>query len=176
MSFECTKCPSLGLSILQLMFIILFVLAFMMFMIIINIRKTSESQVSVLFRIIVNYAQVLSFSLTMAINMPHLDIVDDIFTPIRTIGTASEQMVSLECVFNMEPLYVFLHNSNVAKVFMITMLPILLIILFSLTCLIMNKLKVKIFKEIKKSIVVSIVIILYVLHPQLMEAGLSIFE
>ena len=96
MNFECIRCPGLGLSILQSFIYFVFVLAFMMFMIIINIKKTSESQVSVLFRILVNYAQVLSFTLTMAINIPSPDIIYDIFTPIRSIGQASERMVSFE--------------------------------------------------------------------------------
>ena len=148
----------------------------MVFMIIINIRKITESQVSVLFRILVNYAQVLGFVRTMALNIPHPDLVDAMFYPIRVIGKASEQIVSFECLFNMDALNVYLHNSNIVKIFFISILPIILIILFSIACLVMNKLNVKIFKEMKKSIVVSIVIVLYFLHPQLMGAGLDTFE
>ena len=93
-NYTCTKCPSMALNIIRILGVILAILAFLTVLILININKKSESQVSILMRILTNYLQVISVTLTMSVNYP--DEIYDIFTPGEMIGSSSESFVSFD--------------------------------------------------------------------------------
>ena len=82
------------LNILRIFGIMLAILAFLTVLIVINIHKKSESQVSVLMRILTNYLQVISVTLTMNSNYP--EETYDIFMPGEIIGSSSESFVSFD--------------------------------------------------------------------------------
>ena len=82
------------LNIIRITFIILAILAFLTVLILININKKSESQVSTLMRILTNYLQVISVTLAMNANYP--DQIHDIFAVGQLIGSSSESFVSFD--------------------------------------------------------------------------------
>ena len=84
----------MALNIIRILGVILAILAFLTVLILININKKSESQVSILMRILTNYLQVISVTLTMSVNYP--DEIYDIFTPGEMIGSSSESFVSFD--------------------------------------------------------------------------------
>ena len=84
----------MALNIIRILGVILAILAFLTVLILININKKSESQVSILMRILTNYLQVISVTLSMSINYP--DEIYDIFTPGEMIGSSSESFVSFD--------------------------------------------------------------------------------
>jgi len=65
-----------------------------MFLIIINVRKTEESQLSVLLRILTNYLQLITTSMSLSLSYP--DSLFRIFDPIRRIGDSSETFLSFD--------------------------------------------------------------------------------
>jgi len=67
---------------------------FFMAIIIINIRKTEESQISVLFRILTNYLQLITSALAMSSSFP--DTFASFLGPVETIGGSSDTFLSFD--------------------------------------------------------------------------------
>ena len=82
------------LNIIRIIGIILVIIGFMTVLILININKKSESQVSTLMRILTNYLQVISVTLAMDAKYP--ESINDIFTVGEMIGSSSESFVSFD--------------------------------------------------------------------------------
>ena len=111
---------------IRMFLVLLFLLGFITLMIRVNINKTEESQTSVLFKIITNYAQMIFFVQAMNNHMPSPLMFQSLFLPIKNLGNASEQFVSIECVFDIGWLVEEFHNTKIAKIFLMSMLPIVL--------------------------------------------------
>ena len=70
----------------------------------------------------------------------------------------------------------FAPNATIFKTFLISLLPLFLIILYIIIWLIVWVPLKKYFEDIKRNIVVSIIVILFLLHPAVTRAGLNIFQ
>ena len=70
----------------------------------------------------------------------------------------------------------FAPNATIFKTFLISLLPLFLIILYITIWLIVWVPLKKYFEDIKRNIVVSIIVILFLLHPAVTRAGLNIFQ
>ena len=146
----------------------------MTYLIVINLKKTTDSQTTTLMRILTNYLQVISTVLAFDANYP--DIVDDLFSPAHTIGSSSESFVSLDCFIQDSEMNAFAPNAAIFKIFLISLLPIFLIILYSVMWMILHTIFRKCLHDMKRSIVVSIIVILFLLHPALTRSSLSMFQ
>ena len=74
--------------------IMIIVLAYLTYLIVINLKKTSESQMATLMRIMTNYLQVVSTVLAFDANFPNT--INDLFEPAYMIGSSSESFVSVD--------------------------------------------------------------------------------
>lgn len=63
-------------------------------LIIINVRKTKESELSVLFRIMTNYLQLMTASMSFGANYP--SSFEEIFYPVDKVGSSSEAFLSFD--------------------------------------------------------------------------------
>ena len=70
------------------------ILMFMMALVIVNIRKKKESQVSILMRIMTNYLQVMTA--TMAYSMKFPDMLNNMFIPVSRLGSSGETLMSYD--------------------------------------------------------------------------------
>ena len=127
-SFTCTKCPSMVQNVLRIVGIMLAIHGFLTVLILINIYKKSESQVSVLMRILTNYLQVISVTLAMNSNYPK--VIYDVFMPGEMIGSSSESFVSFDWLIEDSEMKAFAPNSALFKMFLIAIPPIVLIFLY----------------------------------------------
>ena len=162
------------LNFIRIFGIILIILAYLSYLIIINLRKATESQTATLMRILTNYLQVISTILAFNANYPQS--FTEIFSPIQTVGHSSESIVSLDCFIQDSEMNVFAPNATIFKIFLISLLPLILIILYIIIWLIMWIPLKKYFEDLKRNIVVSIIVILFLLHPTITRAGLNIFQ
>ena len=150
------------------------IFAYLTYLIIINLRKTLENQTTTLMRILTNYLQVVSTVLAFDANYP--DIVNDVFTPANIIGSSSESFVSLDCFIQDNRMNAFAPNETIFKITLVWLLPIALILIYDIVWICMYFILKKYFKDIKRNIIVSVVVILYLLHPALTRSSLSIFQ
>ena len=67
---------------------------FFMVIIVVNVRKTTESQVSILLRILTNYLQLITLTMSFSVSYP--DSLIDIFVPVNSIGDSSDTFLSFD--------------------------------------------------------------------------------
>ena len=92
--FECTKCPDPVLNAIRVVGLGITIVLFIIALIIVNIRKKKESQVSILMRIMTNYLQVMTA--TMAYSMKFPDMLNDMFIPVSRLGSSGETLMSYD--------------------------------------------------------------------------------
>ena len=140
----------------------------------VNIKKTRESQSSVLLKILVNYLQIMAVTLSFGMRFP--DIVLNMFFPIRTIGSSSGVLISFDCLKRQADFKLFTPSSLFLKALMAAILPIILfigiIIVFSLLHLIFPKR----FTDFKRNILVSFISLIFLLHPPISRTAFQMFQ
>ena len=150
------------------------VLVYLTYLIAINLRKAIENKSTTLMRILTNYLQVIST--VLAFNADYPNTISDLFTPANMIGSASESFVSVDCLIEDTEMNGFAPNATMFKIFLMSILPFALIAFYSLMWVIMYFIFNKYFNDLGRNIIVSIIVILFLLHPALTRAGLSIFQ
>jgi hypothetical protein len=93
-NFECQKCPNPILNAIRIVGLLFIVFGFVMFIIVLNIMKTKESELSVLLRIMTNYLQLITTSMALSTSYPTLIL--DMFGPIQRVGGSSEAFLSFD--------------------------------------------------------------------------------
>jgi hypothetical protein len=170
-NFECLKCPNDVVNAIRVVGLILLVLVFYGCMIAINVRKKEESQQSILMRIMTNYLQILSVALSFNIKYPIL--FSNIFSLFQVIGSSSRAFVSFDWFIGDNTLF---SSLSMFKIFLTALLPIVLFVLISmfwlLVYLIFNKWNI----DLKRNMIVSLIVILFMLHPTLSISSFSLFQ
>jgi uncharacterized membrane protein YhaH (DUF805 family) len=117
-----------------------------------------------------NYFQVLTSAMSYNLKFP--DFIIELFAPIRQIGATSEAVMSFDCFLSD-------HNSVTEstayfKILLLAMIP-LPIILFYCSFWCSLGLCWQRFKDMKRSIIVSTITIIFILHPTLINATFQLF-
>ena len=138
------------------------------------IRKKHENQTSILLRIFTNYLQLVTASLSFNVNFP--DTITDSFGPVDTIGSASDTFLSFDCFIEDAQMTGFAPSNGIFKVFLVMLLPIVLIVIFSMIWGVLFIVNKKLFGNIKKYITVSAICIVFLLHPTITKSTLDLFD
>ena len=157
---------SIGLVILVFMFIFL--------IIIINIRKTDESQISVLLRIFANYLQLISSMMSLNIKIPAS--ITSIFSPVNQIGASSEVFLSFDCFVTAYDIKGPFSSNKVFKVFLTGLLPLILLIVFAVIWLWAKCMNKKLVPDLQRNIAISFISIVFLLYPRIVQSAFSMFE
>ena len=173
-SFEWRKCPNPIKNAVQVIGVLFIIFCFFMMLIIINVRKTEESQVSVLLRILTNYFQLLSTSMSMTLSYP--DLLIKIFGPIQTIGGPSDLFLSFDWFIRDSEIKGPFESNEVFKLFLLALLPIILFAIVAFIWMIVYLIQEDIIKNIRKNLMISFITILFLLHPKLTEQSINVFR
>lgn len=92
--YDCEKCPHPVLNALRVFGMIALILFFLVLIIIVNIRKKKESQLSVVLRIFTNYLQLIATALSF--NLKYPSFLVDAFYLVDRVGTSSESFLSFD--------------------------------------------------------------------------------
>ncbi|CAI2370495.1 unnamed protein product [Moneuplotes crassus] len=172
--YECSKCPNPVLNAIRVVGAALLVFAFLCFMIIINIRKTKESNLSVLFRILTNYIQIVSTSISLTANYP--SSVTSFFSIVDEIGSSSETFLSFDCFIEDYEVKGPFSSNSVFKLFLMGLLPIILFTLVALIWVIIKTIGPSSVKSLERNFVISFISILFLLHPTITEQSFGLFR
>lgn len=153
---------------------LLLIIGFITLLIVMNIRKKKESKTTTLMRIFANYLQVVSTALAYDTNYPNS--ITQMFSAAEIIGSSSEAFVSIDCFIQNSNANAFMPNSRMFKTFLIILIPIALILIYSLVWMVLYFSSKRLFGDIKRNIVVSVIVILFMFYPTLTRAGLIAFE
>lgn len=172
--YECEKCPDPVYNAIRVFGLIIIIAIFFVILVIINIRKKNESQMSVMFRILTNYLQLISTTLSYGFSYP--SIIYDIFAPVEDAGTTSQSFLSFDCFFRDSNIVAFTPSTVLFKLFLSVLLPAGAIIGIILFWTIFRCTKHKWFMDTTRSIVVTIICFMFLLHPTLTNLSLTVFQ
>ena len=172
-SFEWAKWPDPVLNAIRVVGVIILAFLFLMILIIINIRKTRESQTSILLRIFTNYLQLITVSLSF--NMKFPSEITDAFIPIQKVSS-SDTFLSFDWFIDNTEIRAFAPNNSIFKIFLASLLPIIIFVFASLVFAILRIAWKKRFSDIRRNIGVSAIWIIFLLHPTLTRESFSIFQ
>ncbi|CAI2367995.1 unnamed protein product [Moneuplotes crassus] len=172
--YKCEKCPDplyntirvLGFSIILLMFFI--------FLVIINIKKRNESQTSILLRILTNYFQLISLTPSYQFNYP--ESIYHAFNPIEKVGSSSESFLSFDCFFSDSNIVAFTPSTVIFKLFLSAILPAIAIVLIVLFWVGFSYTNFKWCQDTKRGITVTVICLLFLIHPTLTNLSLTMFQ
>lgn len=125
-------------------------------------------------RIMTNYAQMMAT--TMSYNMKFPDVLTEIFTPLQIVGSGSKTAFSMDCFSSNSEFSLFFPSPTIYKMFMLALMPVLIAIFIMAFLALLSIFKRVTFVEYKRNVVVSLIIILFLLHPTLTDTALSLFQ
>ncbi|CAI2368076.1 unnamed protein product [Moneuplotes crassus] len=172
--YECQKCPEQIWNAIQVVFTLLLVLLFYITLVVINVRKTDESELSVLLRILTNYLQIITVSASMTNDYPAGLIALTI--PIRLFGGSTDALLSFDCFIKDTEVNFMFNSNSIFKLFLMTFLPIILFFIIAVMWLIIKWVKPAWCTNIKRALVISFITVVFVLHPKLTEKSISLFK
>lgn len=145
-----------------------------MMIIIVNTKKTSESTVSILLRILTNYAQIITTTMSFSSNQP--SVLKDLLVPVKNIGDSSTAFMSFDCFVNDYEIKGPFPSNAFLKLFLLILLPLAIFGIVALIWTIVYVLNRKWVPNMKRNLVISFISILFLLHPKLAQSGISIFR
>ena len=172
--FECQKWPAPFLNAVRVFGVIFIIFAFFLLLIIINVRKYKESQLSVLLRIMTNYLQLATTSLSMSANYPNS--LMDAFIPVKRLGGSSETFLSFDCFITDYEITGPFSSNAAFKLFLLGFLPIVLFGIVTLIWFVVYLVKKKLIKDMKRNLTISFISIVFLLHPKMTEQSINTFR
>ena len=173
-NYKWSKCPDPTLNAIRVVGLIILALLFFIVQIIMILRKKEESQNSILMRILTNYLQVTSAVLSFNIKFP--TSVSDIFYPMNQLGSTSQPFVSFDWFARHQKLVAFTPSTSIFKILLSSMLPLVAftisIIIWPIIGIILRKWRL----NLKRNILVSNIVSLFILHPTITKSFLSLFQ
>ena len=143
-----------------------------MVIIVINVRKTQENEVSVLFRILTNYAQLITSTLSFSTQYP--TSLTEVLLPIKNIGDSSETFLSFDWFITDYEIKGPFPSNSFFKLFLMLFLP--LILFFFVSLLMITYAYFSKTNNTKRYLAISFISIIFLLHPKLTQESLSIFR
>jgi predicted outer membrane repeat protein len=171
---KCQKCPNPILNTFRVVGVWIVVFAFMMALIVINIRKTKDSKISIMMRIMTNYLQILSTSMSFSVSYPKT--LTDLFVPVSRIGATSDTFLSFDCFIEDYVIKGPFPSKAFFKLFLSSLLPLILFFFVSLIWVGLFVIKRKWVPDLKRNIAISVISILFLIHPKLTENSLEIYR
>ena len=171
--FEWSKWPNPIYNAIRVIGVLILAFIFLMLLIAINIRKTKESQTSILLRIFTNYLQLIAAAMSFNLRFP--SSITSIFLPVNKISS-SDTFMSFDCFITNYDIRAFAPNNAIFKVFLTGILPIILIWIVALIFIVLYYISKKWFGDVKRNIGISAIWIIFLLHPTLTKVSLGLFQ
>jgi len=151
----------------------LIVFGYFMFLIIINVRKTEDSEISVLLRILTNYLQLTTVS--MSINSSYPGTINSISIPFQRLGGSTDTFLSIDCFIRDSEMKGPFDSNAVFKLFLLFWLPLILFLVVTIIWGIIYLIYPKWIKSMVRNLVISFISILFLMHPKLAEESIGVF-
>ena len=172
--YDCLKCPDPVLNGFAVIGVALLVFLFYFGLITLNIRKKKESLVSILTRILTNYLQLVTTSLSFELRFPNALV--SALEPINTIGDSNQSFLSFDCFVRDADIKGPFPSNSILKLFLLSLLPLILFGIVAIIWIFVKLIKSKWVPEIARNLSISFITIVFLLHPALAFNSLSIFQ
>ena len=173
-TYQWSKCPDAILNGFLVWLITILTFAYLLVLIITTIRKKKENQTSILLRIMTNYLQLIAAAYSFNLKFPEGFI--EIFGSIEILGLSSDAFLSFDWFVEDTEIKFFAPSTEIFKTFLTIFLPLVLILIFTFIWILLCKINLTKFGEIRRNIIISVVCTLFLLHPNITKQALSLFE
>ena len=127
-NFQCTKWAApIVIYIRVIGMIIAFILVILF---IIYLKRKEGNERTILMRIMTNYVQIMTTTLSYNMNLP--STISDIFTPLKFMGSGTTTIFSFDCLSSSSEFTLFTPSPTIFKMFMMALTPLLLCIVISI--------------------------------------------
>ena len=150
------------------------IFSFFMILIVINVRKVEESQLSVLLRILTNYLQLITVSTSFSSSYPRTLV--SLLLPIKRLGGSTNSFLSIDCFFTKYEVTGPFDSNAIFKLFLLMLLPLILFGLIAMIWLIVFLIKRSWVKNMTRNLIISFITIVFLLHPKLTEQSINVFK
>jgi hypothetical protein len=172
--YEWEKCPSIVVNSIRVIGLGILVFIFFMILIAINVRKTKDSEVSILMRIMTNYLQIITTSSSFSSKYP--TVVVDSLAPVQRFGGASDTFLSFDCFITDYEIKGPFPENSYFKLFLTAILPLILTMIVGIIWTIVHFVSRKWAPDLKRCLIISFISIMFLLHPKLTEQSISVFR
>ena len=168
------KCSNPLLNAFKFIGLVIAAFGFLMVMIILMLRKKKENQMSILIRIMTNYLQLISLALSFGLSFP--DYLTQSFSIFDTIGSSSDTFLSYDWFFTSIQVTGFTPSVSLFKIVLTGLLPLILFTILAVIWITLYYALYKWFSNLKLNLIISIICIIFLLHPTITKSSLEIFE
>ena len=141
---------------------------------IIYLKRKEGNERTVLMRIMANYIQIMTT--TLSYNMDFPKVVSEMFSPLQVIGSGTTTVFSFDWFSSSSEFTLFTPSPTIFKMFMMSITPILLWVVISIILGTIALIVRTSFIDFKRNLIASNVIILFLIIPTLIDTGLSLFQ
>ena len=171
---QCAKWNVAMINVLKFVGLILSAFVFLTTLIIILIRKKKENQTSILMRILTNYFQLISISMTLKFKFPVS--LSQIFGGIETLGSTSDTYLSYDWFISGLQYTGFAPSADIFKLILTGLVPVALFLVYLLIWIVLYFMLNRWFSNLKRNLAISGICIIYMLHPTITKNWLKILE
>ena len=151
-----------------------FAFVFLLVLMITTIRKKKENQLSILLRIMANYLHLITAAYSFNLKFP--EGFAEVFGLIEFTGASSDAFLSFDCFVENSEMKLFTPSVEIFKAFLTIFLPAVIIIIFVVIWTLLYLISRKYFGNLKRYIIISVICILFLLHPNVTKQAFSLFE
>ena len=141
---------------------------------IIYLKRKEGNERTILMRIMTNYVQIMTTTLAYNMNLPKT--ISDAFTPLKIFGSGTTTVFSLDCFSSNSEFTLFTPSPTIFKMFMMALTPLLLCIVISIVLGMIAFVTRTSLKDLKRNLIASNVVILFLIMPTLIDTGLALFQ
>ena len=188
-NFRCSKCPDPAINAIRIMGVGIVAFCFLMLLVYINLRKKKESQMSILLRIFTNYMHLISALFIFNVQVPNS--FTNTFSFMNRVSSPDETFFSFDCFIIDYEIRLFAPSNTLFKMVLYIFFPVLMIfaifvllgtikaihfiVTFIRTEWMGRELQRANLFDFKRSMVVSMICIIFLFHPTLTVKSLSMF-
>ncbi|CAI2370757.1 unnamed protein product [Moneuplotes crassus] len=177
-NFQCGKCPNKLMNAIRVIGLQILVLTFLGLIIVVNFKKKTENQLSILLRIFTNYIQLISASISYNIDFPKS--FNDLFSLSDRLSSAEYSFFSFDCFIEDYEVKLFAPSNALFKMMLYLILPLFVFLLVSIGIfawrLFMKMLKPENQYDMKRLFTISFICIMFLFHPTLIFQSLKVFQ
>lgn len=171
---QCGICPDIVLNFFRLFGLLVLLVIFVIIIIWSNIRTKKESPQAILIRILTNYFQIITSAASFNLTFP--SSLEGFFEGVKTVGESAKIFLSVDCFVQNFPMVQETNTTEYFKAFMTGISPLIFVGVVVLGWLVVWIFKRYTFHELKNRMIISIVIVLFLLHPSITGMALGLFN
>lgn len=170
----CGICPNAVLNFFRLFGIFILLIILVILVIWSNIRTLKDSPQSILIRIMTNYFQIITSAASFNLSFP--SSLEGFFSGVKTVGETAKIFLSVDCFIQDFAMVNDNSTTEYFKAFMTGLSPFIFVAIVIVVWFCIRIFKKYEYKDLKNRMIISIVVVLWLLHPSITGMSMGLFN